>query len=322
MAVYTKVSESEATEFLRAYELGELRELVGIKQGIQNTNYVLYTTQGRYILTLYEPRNVREEDLPFFLGLMEHLAKKGVPCPLPVRTKNGQMLGRLAEHPAAIIQFLNGKATARITPDDCTGLGRSLASMHAASADFSMRRDNILAMPAWDDLLKSCKPRADEVMPGLAGVLQEELDYLRPRWPTDLPSGVIHADLFPDNVFFGDEASCDMFDFYFACNDFLAYDLAICLNAWCFENNMAFNITKARKLIKGYQGMRPLKPDELKALPLLARGAAMRFLLTRLYDWLNQVPGALVKVKNPLEYLSRLQFHQMVTDIDAYGLDP
>ena len=319
MAVYTKVSEPELAAFLQNYDIGTLESYTGIKQGVQNTNYALRTTTGRYILTLYEERNVRAQDLPFFLGLMEHLAQKEISCPLPIRATSGDMVLPLAGCPAAIISFLNGKSLTSIQPDDCRHLGHLLGNMHIAGADFPMRRSNALSLEGWDKLLADCKGQADSVSPGLQNILQAELAYLHEHWPKDLPKGVIHADLFPDNVFF-DDASCDMFDFYFACNDILAYDLSICLNAWCFENHVSFNITKARTLLHGYIETRPLSAAELDALPLLARGSALRFLLTRLYDWLNQVPGALVKPKNPLDYLARLQFHQQAKGMESYGL--
>lgn len=319
MAVYTKVPESDVASFLLAYDIGEIAELIGIKQGVENSNYVLRTTQKQFILTLYEKRT-REEDLPFFLGFMQHLAKKGVPCPLPILTKTGESLGRLAERPAAITSFLNGKSATRISPNECAELGRALAAMHNAGADFTMERPNALSLSGWAGLVEACAPRADSVQAGLAHLLQQELAYLQENWPDGLPRGVIHADLFPDNVFFDGPQLCGLIDFYFACSDLLVYDLAICLNAWCFENNVAFNITKARALIKGYESVRPLSEEEMVALPLLARGSALRFLLTRLYDWLNQVPGALVKAKDPMEYYVRLQFHQRVENISAYGI--
>ena len=305
MAVYTKVSGTDASDFLNAYDLGDLRTLTGIKRGVENTNYILTTTKGRYILTLYEKRT-REEDLPFFLSLLEHLATTGVPCPLPMKMKNGGALARLLGRPAAIVSFLEGEPVARSTPDDCAELGLALATMHNAASSYRLlQRPNALSLAAWNTLLAANEARADEVMSGLGALLRKELDYLRSRWPKDLPRGIIHADLFPDNVFFDAAKLCGLIDFYFACNDFLAYDLAICLNAWCFENSVAFNITKARALLKGYQQARKLTPKEISMLPLLARGAAVRFLLTRLNDWLNQVPGALVKAKDPLEYLTR-----------------
>jgi homoserine kinase type II len=320
MAVYTKVSKAEAAEFLAAYDLGMLVELIGIKQGVENTNYVLRTTKGRYILTLYEKR-VKEEDLPFFLGLMQHLAKKGVLCPQPMVAKTSAMLGRLAGRPAALTSFLPGEMVRLITPKECGELGRGLASMHAGTVDFKMHRPNALSLQGWKKLLKDTHNRADEVRPGLADILKQEYDYLCKNWPKGLPFGVIHADLFPDNVFFKNGKLCGLIDFYFACEDFLVYDLGICFNAWCFERHVSFNITKARQLIKGYEKIRPLSKAEKAALPVLMRGSDLRFLLTRLYDWLNHVPGALVKPKDPLEYMTRLSFHQMAKGISDYGFD-
>lgn len=321
MAVYTKVSDAEAAEFLHAYDLGEFKELTGIKQGVENTNYVLRTAQERTILTLYEKR-VKPEDLPFFLGLMEHLAQKGVPCPQPIRDKAGEILGRLNGRPAAITSFLPGAMTQRIQPEECAELGRALAGIHVAAAGFPLHRPNALSLPGWEKLLKDCHARADEVRPGLSTVLETEFAWLRAHWPADLPFGVIHADLFPDNAFFAHGKLCGLIDFYFACEDFLAYDLGICFNAWCFERHASFNITKARAMVKGYEQVRPLSAAEKTALPLLMRGSDLRFLLTRLYDWLNRVPGALVKAKDPLEYMTRLNFHQMAKTISDYGLDP
>jgi homoserine kinase type II len=319
MAVYTKVSEKDVAEFLAAYDIGALTDLTGIKRGVQNSNYFLTTTKARFVLTLYE-KGVAEADLPFFLGLMEHLAKKNIPCPPPIPARSGEVLGHLAGRPAVIIGFQPGEMLTRIMPEDCAEAGRALAALHLAAADFSIRRENDLGLAGWEQLLADNLNRADEVHVGLGNLLQDEINHLRLRWPTDLPQGVIHADLFSDNVFFDGPRLCGIIDFYFACNDLLTYDLAICLNAWCFENTGAFNITKARALIKGYENVRRLSPAEHQALPLLARGAAMRFLLTRLQDWLHQVPGALVKAKDPLDYLARLQFHQMVGDAKAYGL--
>lgn len=319
MAVYTQVSTAEASRFLGDYALGDLQALIGIRQGVENSNFRLETSEGRYILTLYEKR-VRERDLPFFIGLMEHLAACGLPCPSPIKGRDGQALRRLNDRPAAIISFLEGRAPERITPDICRAVGQGLARVHVAGQGMKLRRDNALRLPAWVDLFANCAARADEVKPGLAAQVEKELDFLLTRWPNALPEGVIHADLFPDNVFFDGDALCGLIDFYFACNDFLAYDLAITMNAWCFEREVAFNVTKAQAMMQGYEGIRPLSAAEREAMPVLARGAALRFLLTRLYDWLNQVPGALVKAKNPLEYLSRLNFHQQVSSASAYGV--
>jgi homoserine kinase type II len=320
MAVYTKVSDPEAEDFVRAYDIGAFKGLTGIKQGVENSNYILEAGTGRYILTLYEKR-VKRADLPFFLGLMEHLAAAGVPCPKPVRTRDDDVTRELAGRAAAVTGFLPGSMTQRITPEQCAELGRALAKMHVAAAGFGLHRPNALSLTGWEKLANDCVPTADTVRKGLADVLEDELSYLRAAWPDNLPRGVIHADLFPDNVFFNGNTLCGVIDFYFACEDLFAYDLAICINAWCFERDMTFNITKARSLLKGYEKHRPLSPAERSALPILARGSALRFLLTRLYDWLNQVPGALVKTKDPIEYLVRLEFHQRVTSAASYGID-
>ena len=319
MAVYTKISKEEVVAFLKTYDVGTFEALHGIKQGVENTNYRLITSQAQYILTLYEKRTHRD-DLPFFLGLMEHVAKKGIPAPLPIRDHEGALLGELAGRPAALISFLSGQMSPRIKTEECFELGKGLASFHKAASDFPLHRSNSLSLKGWQTILDECLSRADEVEPGLAHKLEKEMNYLNTHWPKGLPFGIIHADMFCDNVFFNGPKLCGIIDFYFACEDFLAYDLAICLNAWCFENNKSFNITKAAALIRGYNQVKPLTEEELVALPLLARGSALRFHLTRLYDWLNQVPGALVRPKNPMEYWVRLKFHQGIQDVSAYGL--
>jgi len=320
MAVYTEVSDDDLKAFLADYELGEVTAFKGIAEGVENSNYLLHTAAGSFILTLYEKR-VAPEDLPFFLGLMEHLAGRGIDCPTPVAGRDGKALRRLCDRPAAIVTFLNGLSPRRIQPEHCRALGGALAAMHLAGAGFALRRENDLSVQGWRPLFEASAPRAHEVRAGLAEELEAELAGLEADWPEGLPAGVIHADLFPDNVFFLGERLSGIIDFYFACNDFLAYDLAVCLNAWCFEPDNAFNITKARRMLHAYQARRPIEAAELEALPLLARGAALRFLLTRLYDWLNHPEGALVAPKDPLEYLNKLRFHSEVRGPGAYGLD-
>ena len=320
MAVYTDVDDDELEAFLATYDIGELRSYKGIAEGVENSNFLLHTTGGTFLLTLYEKR-VTPKDLPFFLGLMNHVASKGIACPVPIRDRKGEMLGTLAGRPAAIVSFLEGHSVRKPQPKHCAELGAGLARFHLAGADFPLRRANALTVSGWRPLFEASRARADEVSRGLAAELADELSALEASWPHDLPQGVIHADLFPDNVFFIGEKLSGVIDFYFACNDALAYDLAICLNAWCFEHDGSFNITKARALTQSYNQVRPLDAAELAALPLLARGSAMRFLLTRLYDWLNHPPGALVKPKNPLEYLKRLRFHRSLSSPAAYGLD-
>lgn len=320
MAVYTEVDDDALAAFLARYDIGRMLAVKGIAEGVENSNYLLVTDAGQYILTLYEKR-VNPADLPFFLGLMDHLAARGVPCPLPVADKDGRTLGRLMGRPAALITFLHGTWPKRPQPKHCAGLGRGLAAMHLAVADFAQDRPNDLSVAGWRTLLDKTADGADTVVPGLAAELTAELAALEAAWPTDLPRGVIHADAFPDNVFFLDGEFSGLIDFYFACTDFFAYDVAICLNAWCFEPDGQFNITKARHFLARYRETRPFGADELAALPLLARGAALRFLLTRLYDWLNRVEGALVKPKDPREYLVKLRFHRGVAGPGAYGLD-
>lgn len=320
MAVYTEVSDEDLTAFLAAYDLGEVTAFKGIAEGVENSNFLLRTSRGSYILTLYEKR-VAPEDLPYFLGLMEHLAAKGINCPTPVPGRDGKALRELCGRPAAIISFLEGLWPKRIQPYHCRELGAALARLHLAGADFAGRRANSLSVGGWRPLLDKCRERAREVQAGLAEDLETELAFLEANWPSDLPEGVIHADLFPDNVFFLGEALTGLIDFYFACNDFFAYDLATCLNAWCFEPDTAFNVTKARYMLQAYRKIRPFSEAELEALPLLARGSALRFLLTRLYDWLNHPEGALVAPKDPLEYRRKLRFHQEVRSPGAYGLD-
>ncbi len=318
MAVYTEVGDEELARFIAGYGVGELLSFRGIAEGVENTNYMVHTTEGPFILTLYE-RRVARDDLPFFLGLMEHLAAAGLTCPLPVRDSSGQILREINGRAAALITFLEGFWVRKPSAEHCVEVGRALARLHLAGQSFGMRRANALGVLGWRPLYEGFKSSAAEIAPGLGAVIESELSVLEPAWPKGLPDGVIHADLFPDNVFFLGSRLSGLIDFYFACNDALAYDLAICLNAWCFEPDFAFNVTKGRALLKGYAEIRPLEPAEVDALPTLARGAALRFLLTRAHDWLNTPENALVKPHDPIAYLRRLRFHQSVRTIRDYG---
>lgn len=320
MAVYTDVTAEELADFLSTYGIGDLLSYKGIAEGVENSNYLLHTSGGSFILTLYEKR-VAKGDLPFFLGLMGHLASHNINCPQPVVNRNGEALGMLAGRPAAIITFLEGSWPRRPNATHCAGVGAALAKMHLAGADFSMSRPNALSVAGWRPLFDQASARADGVQQGLRDLLSAEIGHLEQHWPDDLPKGVIHADLFPDNVFFLGDRLSGLIDFYFACNDMLAYDVAICLNAWCFEVDHSFNVTKARAFLGAYARERKLSAAEQAAFPLLARGAAVRFLLTRLVDWLNVPPGALVKPKDPLEYVRKLRFHQSVNSMRDYGCD-
>ena len=320
MAVYTDVSADDLADLLSEYDLGELLSYKGIAEGVENSNFLVHTTRGHYILTLYEKR-VAPEDLPFFLALMEHLAARGLTCPQPVKNQTGDMLGWIAGRPAALVTFLDGMWIRRPTASHCAALGEALAQLHLAGADFPMRRRNALSADGWRPLYVASAAGADTVQPGLREAIEKELTLLEGAWPSGLPEGVIHADLFPDNVFFLGEKLSGLIDFYFACTDTLTYDIAICLNAWCFEPDHAYNVTKGRALLQGYVAARPLSIEERVALPLLSRGACLRFLLTRLVDWLNVPPGALVRPKDPLEYFRKLRFHQAVTGVRDYGID-
>ncbi|ADJ24688.1 homoserine kinase [Hyphomicrobium denitrificans ATCC 51888] len=320
MAVYTEISDDELARFIRSYNLGSLLSCKGIAEGVENTNYLVHTTKGAFILTLYEKR-VDPKDLPFFLGLMEHLSARGVTCPLPVRDSEGRVLNELAGRHAALVTFLEGMWPTHPKAEHCLELGKALARMHIAGAGFALHRANALGLSGWRPLFERFSPRAAEILPELKTLIADELSFLEKSWPADLPQGVIHADLFPDNVFFIDDKLSGLIDFYFACDDALAYDIAVSINAWCFEPDCEFNAGKGRALLEGYNSVRPLTDAERKAFPTLARGAAMRFLLTRSYDWLNTPKDALVARKDPIDYVRRLRFHQTVRSIEDYGFE-
>jgi homoserine kinase type II len=321
MAVYTDVAADELAEYLSGYDIGELLSYKGIAEGVENSNFLLHTTSGYFILTLYEKR-VAKGDLPFFLALMAHLAVHGITCPQPVKNRRGEALAMLAGRPAAIITFLEGIWPRKPNTAHCAGVGQVLAKMHLAGRDFPMSRANALSVSGWRPLFDAAAPHADELQHGLRDFISAELDHLESGiWPEHLPKGVIHADLFPDNVFFLGEKLSGVIDFTFACDDILAYDIAITLNAWCFETDHSFNVTKARAFLNAYGRERKLSDAEQDALPLLARGAALRILLTRLVDWFNVPPGALVRPKDPLEYVRKLRFQQSVKSIRDYGVE-
>jgi homoserine kinase type II len=323
MAVYTEVTDEALRAFLSDYDLGALTAFRGIAEGVENSNYALRTEAGDFVLTLYE-RRVDPAELPYFLGLMRHLAGQGLSCPQPVAGRDGEALRQLAGRPAAICTFLEGVWPRRVRPEHLAPLGEALARLHVAGLGFDMARPNGLGPAGWAKLLDGCRAGGDSVQPGLVADLEAQLGTILAAWPEagSLPAGQIHADLFPDNVFFLPDAAgrprvSGLIDFYFACTDLLAYDIAVCLNAWCFEPDGAFNATKARALLAAYDATRPLSAAERAALPVLARGAAIRFLLTRLYDWTNTPEGALVTRKDPLEYLRKLRFFAASEGIDG-----
>jgi homoserine kinase type II len=319
MAVYTEVNDVDLARFLSHYDLGQVLALKGIAEGVENSNYFLHTERGNFILTLYEKR-VDERDLPFYLGLMEHLAAHGLNCPQPVRNRHGEALGRIAGRPAALVTFLDGMWRRNPSVRCCASAGNSLGKLHRAGAGFADNRANTMGLEAWPVLFKEAEPHADELQRGLAAEIAKELAFLGQNWPRHLPSGVIHADLFPDNVLFLDDEVSGLIDFYFACTDQLAYDVAICLNAWCFEPDGSYNITKGLAFFSAYEGIRKLTADEAEAFLVLARGAALRFTLTRLVDWLNVPANALVHPKDPREYMQKLRFHQKAQSVRELGL--
>ncbi|MEP1206643.1 MAG: homoserine kinase [Rhizobiaceae bacterium] len=312
MAVYTEVSDEALEAFLADYDLGKVLSFKGIAGGVENTNYLLRTEQGNFILTLYEKR-VAEADLPFFIGLMDHLASRDFACPLPIRNRQGQALGRLENRPAAIISFLEGMEVSHPTADNCRLAGETMARLHLTAQGFDIHRTNALAPAGWPALVESAVDQADSVEDGMAELIVSELAFAEHNWPDDIPSGVIHADMFKDNVFFLDGQLSGVIDFYFACNDYLAYDIAVGINAWCFDDDLQFDPQRCAALIEGYQSVRALSQREIEVLPVLVRGAALRFLLTRVNDWLNVPPGALVVPHDPKAFSTRLRFFKTAT---------
>ncbi|MGC6512771.1 MAG: homoserine kinase [Parvibaculales bacterium] len=319
MAVYTKINDQDLAGLLDAYDIGAATGLQEIAEGVENSNFILMTETGKYILTIYEKR-VNPNDLPFFLELKTHLNAKGFSCPMPIARSDGGLISNIKGQPAAVISFLQGASMRRPQTVHCHAFGKAMAELHLAGESFQGRRSNDLSLPAWQHMFTAMRGKCDSVFPNLERTLGGHLDDISENWPKNLPQGVIHADLFIDNVFFINDRLSGVIDFYFACTDMLAYDIGIALNAWCFEADVNFNITKAKAILDGYQSVRPLGEDEIDALPVLARGAAVRFLLTRLHDWLHQDPGALVRPKNPIDYLRRLRFHKTATRPEDYGI--
>lgn len=322
MAVYTEVSDDALASFLEQYDLGEAISCKGIAEGVENSNFLLRTSRGDFILTLYEKR-VEVAELPYFLGLMEHLAGRGITCPRPVQGRDGSALRRLCGRAAAITTFLPGVWPRRARLEHCAQVGAALAALHRAGEGFAPTRANALGPSGWAPLLARSRAHADAhtLTNGLCDELQRALDAVLAAWPTrGLPRGHIHADLFPDNVFFVGGRLSGLIDFYFAATDLFAYDLAVCLNAWCFEPDMSLNVTNARAMIHAYAASRPLLDAEREALPVLCAGAALRFALTRLYDWLATPAGALVTRKDPMDFVRRLRFHRAARDAHAYGI--
>ncbi len=309
MAVYTDITDAELEAFLAGYDLGQPLVFKGIAEGVENSNFLLETTRGRYFLTVYE-RRVKAEDLPFFLGLMAWLGAHGFPSAAPVADRAGRLLNPMCGKPAAIVEFMPGLSVRRPSASHCREAGGGLAWLHLAGQGYGGHRANDLGERSWSALFLGLGDAAEALKPGLRQTIAADLATIERAWPKGLPAAVIHADFFPDNVFFRDGKFAAAIDFYFACDDLLAYDLAIGLNAWCFEADGTFNVTSAQAFVAGYEQRRPLSADERAALPILAWGAAMRFFLTRLHDWGATPEGALVKRKDPMEYERKLAVHR------------
>ena len=320
MAIYTKLSENNLKEFFLKYKLGKLLNYKGIQEGIENTNYFIQTDKGKFILTVYEKR-VEEKDLPFFMGLMKNLFDANFPSPEPIINKNGNYITEISRKKAAVVSFLDGSAKKNLTPNDCYKVGIQAAKLHLITQNLAGKRENKLSVNSWRKIYKKVQKDCSRIHPNLTKTIEKNLDEIENSWPKNIPSGIIHADLFPDNIFFKDDKLTGVIDFYFSCYDFYVFEIAICLNAFCFEGqkeNLSFNVTKAKKFIDGYSSIKKITEVEKKSLKILCQGAAMRFLLTRVFDYLNLTEGALVKIKDPIEYLKRLEFHNSVKDYQDY----
>jgi len=320
MAVYTKLSEDQLKDFISKYNLGELTDYKGIKDGIENTNYFIKTQKGKFILTLYEKR-VEEKDLPFFIGLMKNLFDKNFLSPEPIINKNGNYISEVLGKKAAIVSFLDGEAKKNLSPENCYEVGMHAAKLHLITKNLSGERENKLSVNSWRKIYDKVKKDCSKIHLKLPDIIEKNLDIIEKNWPKNIPSGVIHADLFPDNIFFKNNKLSGIIDYYFSCNDYYAFEIAVCLNALCFEGrneNLSFNVTKAKKFIDGYSSVRKLSEEEKISLKVLCQGAAIRFLLTRVFDYLNLIEGAIVKIKDPIEYLKRLEFHNSVKNYEDY----
>ena len=320
MAIYTKLSENNLKDFFSKYNLGKLLRFKGIQEGIENTNYFVQMEKGKFILTVYEKR-VEEKDLPFFMSLMRNLFDSNFPSPEPIINKNGSYITDILNKKAAVVSFLDGAAKKNLNPENCNEVGIQTAKLHLITKNLSGKRENKLSLNSWKKIYNSIKNKCSKIHPDLSKIIEKNLNEIESNWPKKIPMGIIHADLFPDNIFFKDNKVSGIIDFYFSCNDFYAFEIAICLNALCFEGkneNLSFNVTKAKKFIDGYSSIKKLTENEKESLKILCQVAAIRFLLTRVFDYLNLTKGAIVKIKDPIEYLKRLKFHDSVKNYQDY----
>ena len=317
MAVYTKLEHQEVKQFLEQYNINNFKDFKGITEGVENTNYLIKTSEQDYILTIYEKR-VDENDLPFFIKLLSNLSENNFPCPKPISNKNNEKINKIKNKNAALVTFLNGQSKNKITSEDCFEIGKITAQLHEITKKFNINRKNNLSIESWQNIFEKTIKQKIDLDETIIKKTKNYLNFLKDKWPKDLPQGIIHADLFPDNIFFTNNKVSGIIDFYFACNDFFAYEIAICINSICFDNNSTFNMTKAKNLIDGYSSIRALSEDEKKYLPILSMGAAMRFFLTRLYDFYHTDNKADVKIKDPFEYLKKIEFHSTIKNFNEY----
>ena len=317
MAVYTKLEHQEVEQFLEQYNINNFKDYKGITEGVENTNYFINTLEQDYILTIYEKR-VDENDLPFFINLLSNLSENKFPCPKPIANKNNEKINKIKNKNAALVTFLNGQSKNKITSEECFEIGKITAQLHEITKKFNISRKNNLSIESWQNIFEKIVKQKIDLDETIIKKTKSYLNFLKDKWPKNLPQGIIHADLFPDNIFFTKNKVSGIIDFYFACNDFFAYEIAICLNSICFDNNSTFNMTKAKNLIDGYSSIRALGEDEKKYLPILCMGAAMRFFLTRLYDFYNTDNKADVKIKDPFEYFKKIEFHSTIKNFNEY----
>lgn len=317
MAVYTKLAHQEVEQFLKQYNINNFKDYKGITEGVENTNYFINTLEQDYILTIYEKR-VDENDLPFFINLLSNLSENKFPCPKPIANKNNKKINKIKNKNAALVTFLNGQSKNKITSEESFEIGKITAQLHEITKKFNISRKNNLSIESWQNIFEKTIKQKIDLDETIIKKTKNYLNFLKDKWPKNLPQGIIHADLFPDNIFFTKNKVSGIIDFYFACNDFFAYEIAICINSICFDNNSTFNMTKAKNLIDGYSSIRTLSEEEKKFLPILSMGAAMRFFLTRLHDFYHTDNKADVKIKDPFEYFKKIEFHSTIKNFNEY----
>ena len=320
MAVYTKIKKRDVSIIAKKFLIGKIIKFEGIKNGIENTNYLLKTKKQKYILTIFEKR-VQKKDLPFFMKLMDRLYNYNINCPKPLKDKNGKYLSLIKNKSACIVTFVKGKDKKNLNNKDCYMIGKNIAKLHTASNKINLFRRNSMSINDLGALLNSINFKSKNIPPKLKNILKQSLNKIKKKWPKKLPKGIIHGDLFIDNIFFKNNKFFGFIDFYFSCNDYLMYEIAICINALCFDKkNQKFLINKhkIKNLIKGYESVRKINKKEKDSLNILCQGAALRYLLTRIYDYFNTPKNALIKIKDPNEYLQKLITHNKLTNYKNY----